>query len=156
MKTIIHNIGTLAGILPADVRKLEGSQMNTVECIENAYLVIEDGIITEFGPSRGSRGGENNPSHDFVAGPSPCGQGGSTVLNTDTTTIILPKLRDDPVLNDQVSILDALHSVHLRALKLSHIRRQYACQCSYVVYNSFHGISALKCLIYSVLNVYAC
>ena len=49
MKTIIHNIGTLAGILPADVRKLEGSQMNTVECIENAYLVIEDGIITEFG-----------------------------------------------------------------------------------------------------------
>ena len=51
MKTIIHNIGTLAGILPADVRKLEGSQMNSVECIENAYLVIEDGVITEFGPT---------------------------------------------------------------------------------------------------------
>ena len=49
MRTIIYNIGTLAGILPGDVRKLEGSQMNTVECIENAYLVIEDGIITEFG-----------------------------------------------------------------------------------------------------------
>ena len=29
---------------------------------------------------------QNNPSHDFVAGPSPCGQGGSTVLNTTTTT----------------------------------------------------------------------
>mgnify|MGYP003304307628 CR=1 FL=1 len=80
MKTVIYNIGTLAGILPADVRKLEGSQMNTVECIENAYLVIEDGVITEFGPSRGSRGGENNPSHDFVAGPTPCGQVGSTVF----------------------------------------------------------------------------
>ena len=64
MKTVIYNIGTLAGILPADVRKLEGSQMNTVECIENAYLVIEDGVITEFGQS----------------------QGGSTVLNTTTTT----------------------------------------------------------------------
>ena len=51
MKTVIYNIGTLAGILPADVRKLEGSQMNTVECIENAYLVIEDGVITEFGPT---------------------------------------------------------------------------------------------------------
>ena len=51
MKTIIHNIGTLAGILPKDVRKLEGSQMDTVECIENAYLVIEDGVITEFGPT---------------------------------------------------------------------------------------------------------
>ena len=51
MRTIIYNIGTLAGILAADVRKLEGSQMNTVECIENAYLVIEDGVITEFGPT---------------------------------------------------------------------------------------------------------
>ena len=49
MKTVIYNIGTLAGILPADVRKLEGTQMNHVDCIENAYLVIEDGIITEFG-----------------------------------------------------------------------------------------------------------
>ena len=49
MRTIIYNIGTLAGILPGDVRKLEGSQMDTVECIENAYLVIEDGVITEFG-----------------------------------------------------------------------------------------------------------
>jgi hypothetical protein len=157
MKTVIYNIGTLAGILPADVRKLEGSQMNTVECIENAYLVIEDGVITEFGQNNGGCIGiQNNPSHDFVAGPSPCGQGGSTVLNTDTTTIILPKLRDDTVFNDQICILDALYSVHLRAFKLSHIRRQYACQCSYVVYNSFHGISALKCLIYSVLNVYAC
>ena len=50
MKTIIYNIGTLAGILPEDVRKLDGAQMNNVECIENAYLVIEDGIISEFGP----------------------------------------------------------------------------------------------------------
>ena len=37
--------------MPADVRKLEGSQMNAVECVENAYLVIEDGVITEFGPT---------------------------------------------------------------------------------------------------------
>ncbi len=51
MKTIIYNIGALAGILPADVRRLEGSQMNHVECMENAYLVIEDGIITEYGPA---------------------------------------------------------------------------------------------------------
>ncbi len=49
MKTVIHNIGTLAGILPSDVIKLEGAQMNHVECIEGAYLVIEDGIITEYG-----------------------------------------------------------------------------------------------------------
>ena len=87
MKTIIYNIGTLAGILPEGKLKLEGSEMNHVECIENAYLVIEDGTITEFGKDVcGCRGIQNNPSHDFVAGPSPCGQGGSTVLNTSTTT----------------------------------------------------------------------
>ena len=50
MKTIIYNIGTLAGILPEGVLKLEGAQMNDVNCINNAYLVIEDGIITDFGP----------------------------------------------------------------------------------------------------------
>ena len=49
MKTIIYNIGTLAGILPADVLKLEGEQMGHVECLSDAYLVIEDGIITDFG-----------------------------------------------------------------------------------------------------------
>ena len=60
MRTIIYNIGTLAGILPGDVRKLEGSQMNTVECIENAYLVIEDGVITEFGGCSGDGYGFQN------------------------------------------------------------------------------------------------
>ncbi len=49
MKSIIYNIGTLAGILPADVRKLEGEQMNHVECLHDAYLVIEDGVIVGFG-----------------------------------------------------------------------------------------------------------
>ena len=49
MKTVIYNIGTLAGILPEGVNRLEGAQMNHVECIENAYLVIEDGMITDFG-----------------------------------------------------------------------------------------------------------
>ena len=77
MKTIIYNIGTLAGILPADVRKLEGSRMNHVECINDAYLVIEDGVITDFGPDGGRWGCGNNPSHAIGAGPSPCGQGGT-------------------------------------------------------------------------------
>ena len=59
MKTIIYNIGTLAGILPEGVLKLEGAQMNDVECIENAYLVIEDGIITEFGSNLEGSGFQN-------------------------------------------------------------------------------------------------
>lgn len=39
----------MAGILPAETRKLSGSEMNQVECLKDAYLVIEDGIITDFG-----------------------------------------------------------------------------------------------------------
>ena len=58
MKTIIHNIGTLAGILPEGVLKLEGAQMNQVECIENAYLVIEDGVIADFGAGSVDTDGE--------------------------------------------------------------------------------------------------
>ena len=63
MKTVIYNIGTLAGILPADVRKLEGEQMGHVECLHNAYLIIEDGIITDFG--------QNLPEHLSVAIAAP-------------------------------------------------------------------------------------
>ena len=49
MKTVIYNIGTLAGILPEGVTQLAGADMNHVECLNNAYLVIEDGVITKFG-----------------------------------------------------------------------------------------------------------
>ena len=63
MKTVIYNIGTLAGILPADVRKLEGEQMGHVECLHNAYLIIEDGIITDFG--------QDLPEHLSVAIAAP-------------------------------------------------------------------------------------
>ena len=62
MKSIIYNIGTLAGILPEGVLKLEGAQMNEVKCIENAYLVIEDGIITDFGPDKTRCSDSNAPS----------------------------------------------------------------------------------------------
>ena len=68
MKTVIYNIGTLAGILPEGVLKLEGSQMNQVECIENAYLVIENGIITEFGESPISICTENTECIDAEGG----------------------------------------------------------------------------------------
>ena len=79
MRQIIYNIGTLAGILPEGVMKLEGEQMNHVECLHDAYLVIEDGVISEFGSEGVAEALRNNPSHSFVVGPSPCGQGGSTV-----------------------------------------------------------------------------
>ena len=88
MKKVIYNIGKLMGILPADVRMLAGEAMGQVECIENAYLVIEDGIIADFGSCDDSSGVgtgcKNNPSHADGVGPSPCGQGGSTVFTPCT------------------------------------------------------------------------
>ena len=84
MKTIIYNIGTLAGILPSDVRRLEGPQMNHVECIEDAYLVIEDGIIAEFGSMEAlSWGGVQNRATPLAAGGGARSKGvGGVVLNT--------------------------------------------------------------------------
>jgi imidazolonepropionase len=73
MRTVIYNIGTLAGILPEDVRKLEGSQMNHVECIDDAFLVIEDGVITGFGKMTESVSGSSgiqNRATPLAAGTS--------------------------------------------------------------------------------------
>ena len=82
MKTIIYNIGTLAGILPEGVLKLEGAEMNHVESIENAYLVIEDGIISEFGAI--SEGGFQNRATPLAAGGGAHEVGG-VVLKTTLT-----------------------------------------------------------------------
>ncbi|MGM9736534.1 MAG: imidazolonepropionase [Candidatus Cryptobacteroides sp.] len=49
MRILVHNIGTLAGILPSGVRMLCGEEMGKVECIDDAYLIVEDGIIKSFG-----------------------------------------------------------------------------------------------------------
>lgn len=49
MKTLIKNIGTLAGILPEGKLRLQGEEMGHVECLSGAWLEFEDGIITGFG-----------------------------------------------------------------------------------------------------------
>ena len=84
MKTVIYNIGTLAGILPAEVRKLEGAQMNSVECIEDAYLVIEDGIITEFGSNLEGSGFQNRATPLAAGGGARDEVVGGVVLKTTT------------------------------------------------------------------------
>ncbi len=119
MKTIIYNIGTLAGILPEGVRKLEGAQMNGVECIEDAYLVIEDGVIVDFGAASDVGSGfKNNPSHAIGAGPSPCGQGGSTVFKAATHT------SDDAACN--IQYIDAKGGFVMPAFCDSHTHIVYA------------------------------
>ena len=92
MKTIIYNIGTLAGILPEGVRKLEGAQMNGVECIEDAYLAIEDGIITEFG-SNLEGGGFQNRATPLAAGGGAHDEGvGGVVLKTTANAIVTSEI----------------------------------------------------------------
>ena len=91
MKTIIYNIGTLAGILPEGVDKLAGTQMNNVECIDNAYLTIEDGIIADYGlmadlhnESSGCSGFQNRATP--LAAEGGAHEVGGIVLQTTTPT----------------------------------------------------------------------
>ena len=52
------------------------------ELIRVSKINITELELLEFaGERRACRGVENNPSHFFEAGPSPCGQGGSTVFH---------------------------------------------------------------------------
>ena len=46
---LIKNIKTLVGILPQGVLRLCGSEMNTLNTLDNAYLMVEDRLIKEFG-----------------------------------------------------------------------------------------------------------
>ena len=46
---LIKNIKTLVGILPQGVLRLCGSEMTTLNTLDNAYLMVEDGLIKEFG-----------------------------------------------------------------------------------------------------------
>ena len=66
MKTLIKNIGTLAGILPAGVLRLEGEQMNDVASITNAYLLIEDGLISAFGHMEDCPGDSHAPDKGIL------------------------------------------------------------------------------------------
>jgi len=49
MQLLIHNIGTLYGILPKNKSILKGEEMSHVKKIDDAYLLIEDGIIKSYG-----------------------------------------------------------------------------------------------------------
>lgn len=49
MRTLIYNIDTLLGILPQEVSRLQGREMDSVGSIGNAYIVIEEQKIAEFG-----------------------------------------------------------------------------------------------------------
>ena len=50
------------------------------ELIRTAKITISELELMEYQPFSDIAGVENDPSHNSVAGPSPCGQGGSTVF----------------------------------------------------------------------------
>ena len=47
---LIKNIGILAGIVPEGVLRKEGASQGIVDCLENAWLLTENGRIADFGP----------------------------------------------------------------------------------------------------------
>lgn len=49
MKILIDNISSLMGILPCEKKLLAGAEMSHVESLDNAWLLIEDGRIADFG-----------------------------------------------------------------------------------------------------------
>ena len=51
MKKLFVNIGTRAGIVPEGLLRKEGRQMDEVDALENAWLLVEDGFIADFGDS---------------------------------------------------------------------------------------------------------
>ena len=63
-KTLIKNIGTLAGILPAGKKRLCGEEMAHLETISNAWLTIEDGRIKDFGEATNGKCEAANGEYD--------------------------------------------------------------------------------------------
>lgn len=49
MRTIIKNIGQIVGIDESGRERIMGSEMKKLETIENAYVVMEDGLIADYG-----------------------------------------------------------------------------------------------------------
>jgi len=47
---LLRHISSLAGIQPEGVSRLSGSEMISFPSIEDAYLLVEDGLIRQFGP----------------------------------------------------------------------------------------------------------
>ncbi len=74
-QTLITNIGTLAGILPTGAMKRCGHEMAEIVCMNNAWMLLQDGIIKDFGTSPVPEGLETAEVFDAQGGtvmPSFC------------------------------------------------------------------------------------
>lgn len=59
MKIIIKNIKQLVGIQSNSIQKLKGKEMSNLNTLENAYLIINQGLIADYGKM------ENLPTGNF-------------------------------------------------------------------------------------------
>ena len=50
MRLLVTNIGTIAGIESRGRSRLQGAEMNAPECLADAWLLVEEGRIADFGP----------------------------------------------------------------------------------------------------------
>ena len=109
------------------------------ELIRTARINITELELTAYTAAMSDAGFENNPSHSFVVGPSPCGQGGSTVLETTTAEAVHATiLCNNTIFNHKVCIVDALHTSHILALQLHHAFGKDTSQCAYIIYYGLH------------------
>ena len=49
MKLLVKNIATLAGVDRQGLLRRQGRQMSELNVINDAYLLVEDGVIADFG-----------------------------------------------------------------------------------------------------------
>ncbi len=49
MQQLLTNIHLLAGILPQETTRLSGSQMDGLQTLQNAWLLLQNGLISDFG-----------------------------------------------------------------------------------------------------------
>lgn len=81
--------------------------------------------------------GWKNRATPLAAGGRSIRQDTAGVVFTTVPTAIFS---DDAVFDHEIGILDALHIVHLRALKPSYISRENARQRPYIVYDGLHEL----------------
>lgn len=72
MKLLVKNIGTLAGLNTEGLRRRCGAEMAVLPAINDAWLAVNDGVISDFGT--GSEGPDSDGFDDVVDA------GGGTVL----------------------------------------------------------------------------
>ena len=123
----LHGSNLMKGIYAedpqADIRFWGG------DCMESVWKENEAGKV-------GAEGAVQDRATPLAAGGGTHEVGG--VVPGTTVSGSRPKVGNDPVFDDQICILYALHPVHRLTFQLQNSLRQYSCQSSDIVYYCLH------------------